>query len=235
MGAMRVLVVEDDRRLAQLLTRGLLAEGFAVDVAHDGHDGLWRASEGGYDVIVLDIMLPRLNGYRVCTTLRDRQVWTPILMLTAKDGEYDEAEGLDSGADDYLTKPFSYVVLVARLRALIRRGQPARPVLLRAGDLELDPVSRKCRRGQTPIKLTAKEYAVLHMLMRRAGEVVTKCEVIEHVWDFASDVDPNLVEVYISTLRRKIDAPFARHTITTVRGVGYRLAADDGADHGQLT
>ncbi len=228
---MRVLVVEDDRRLARLLTRGLLAEGFVVDVAHDGHEGLWRASEHGYDVIVLDIMLPGLDGFRVCTALRDRQVWTPILMLTAKDGEYDEAEGLDSGADDYLTKPFSYVVLVARLRALMRRGQPARPVLLRTGDLELDPVTRGCRRGQTPIRLTAKEYAVLHMLMRHAEEVVTKGEVIEHVWDFASDVDPNLVEVYISTLRRKIDTPFARHSITTVRGIGYRLVADNNGAH----
>ncbi|HEV2778392.1 MAG TPA: response regulator transcription factor [Actinophytocola sp.] len=225
---MRVLVVEDDRRLARLLTRGLLAEGFAVDVAHDGREGLWRAAEGAYDVIVLDILLPGLDGYRVCTALRDRQVWTPILMLTAKDGEYDEAEGLDSGADDYLTKPFSYVVLVARLRALIRRGRPARPVVLRAGDLELDPVTRRCRRGRTPIRLTAKEYAVLHVLMRRPEEVVTKGEVIEHVWDFASDVDPNLVEVYICALRRKVDTPFARHTITTVRGVGYRVTADGG-------
>jgi DNA-binding response OmpR family regulator len=230
---MRVLVVEDDRRLARLLTRGLLAEGFAVDVAHDGREGLWRATEGGYDVVVLDILLPGLDGYRVCTTLRDKQIWTPILMLTAKDGEYDEAEGLDSGADDYLTKPFSYVVLVARLRALIRRGQPARPVVLRVGDLELDPVSRRCRRGQTPIRLTAKEYAVLHVLMRRPEEVVTKAEVIENVWDFASDVDPNLVQVYISMVRRKIDKPFGRHSITTVRGVGYRLTAYDGAHHAE--
>jgi DNA-binding response OmpR family regulator len=233
---MRVLVVEDDRRLARLLTRGLLAEGFAVDVAHDGHKGLRRAFEGGYDVIVLDILLPKVNGYRVCTTLRDGQVWTPILMLTAKDGEYDEAEGLDSGADDYLTKPFSYVVLVARLRALIRRGQPARPVVLRVGDLELDPVSRTCHRGTTPVRLTAKEYAVLHVLMRRAEEVVTKGEMIEHVWDFASDIDPNLVEVYISALRRKIDTPFARHSITTVRGIGYRLTANsDGTGRAHAT
>jgi DNA-binding response OmpR family regulator len=223
---MRVLVVEDDRRLAQLLFRGLSADGFAVDVVHDGQDGLWHALERVHDVIVLDILLPGLNGYRVCRQLRDKQVWTPILMLTAKDGEYDEADGLDTGADDYLTKPFSYVVLTARLRALIRRGRPVRPVVLRTGDLELDPASRQCRRGEVQIKLTAKEYSILQLLMQRADEVISKSEVIEQVWDFARDVDPNLVEVYICALRRKIDTPFARRSITTVRGIGYRLIAD---------
>ncbi|GAA1331866.1 response regulator transcription factor [Saccharothrix algeriensis] len=220
---MRVLVVEDDRRLAGLLVRGLVAENFAVDVEHDGSDGLWRATEHAYDVIVLDVMLPGLNGYRVCGRLRAAGVWTPILMLTAKDGELDETEGLDTGADDYLTKPFSYPVLVARLRALVRRGGPARPVVLRAGDLELDPAARTCRRGHQAIALTAKEFAVLELLLRHQGRVVTKAEIISGAWDEAREPDPNLVEVYISTLRRKIDAPFHRHTITTVRGVGYRL------------
>ncbi|NKE57642.1 response regulator transcription factor [Lentzea sp. PSKA42] len=220
---MRVLVVEDDPRLADLLTRGLTAEGFAVDVERTGTDGLWRAREHPYDVIVLDIMLPGLNGYRVCQELRDAGVWTPILMLTAKDGEFDEAEGLDTGADDYLTKPFSYVVLVARLRALARRSRTAQPVVLRAGDLVLDPVSRECHRGTTRIDLKAKEFSVLNFLLRHTNEVVTKSEIIDGVWDAAQDPDPNLVEVYISALRRKIDTPFDRRSITTVRGVGYRL------------
>ncbi|MEU4443627.1 response regulator transcription factor [Actinosynnema sp. NPDC050801] len=223
---MRVLVVEDDRRLAELLSRGLTAEGFAVDVEHDGRDGLWRATEHAYDVIVLDVMLPSLNGYRVCERLRAAGVWTPILMLTAKDGELDEAEGLDTGADDYLTKPFSYLVLVARLRALVRRGGVARPTVLRAGDLELDPALRSCRRRDVPIALTAKEFAVLEYLVRHRDQVVTKAEIIQGVWDSAQDPDPNLVEVYISTLRRKVDAPFGRRSITTVRGVGYCVRGD---------
>ncbi|GAB2976482.1 response regulator transcription factor [Saccharothrix stipae] len=223
---MRVLVVEDDRRLAELLSRGLTAEGFAVDVEHDGRDGLWRATEHAYDVIVLDVMLPSLNGYRVCERLRAAGVWTPILMLTAKDGELDEAEGLDTGADDYLTKPFSYLVLVARLRALVRRGGVVRPTVLRAGDLELDPALRSCRRRDVPIPLTAKEFAVLEYLVRHRDQVVTKAEIIQGVWDSAQDPDPNLVEVYISTLRRKVDAPFGRRSITTVRGVGYCVRGD---------
>lgn len=226
---MRVLVVEDDRRLAELLARGLVAEGFRVDVAHDGETGLWRAREHRYDVIVLDIMLPGLNGYRVCARLRAAGVDTPIMMLTAKDGELDEAEGLDTGADDYLTKPFSYVVLVARLRALARRSVKSRPLVLCAGDLELDPVSRVCTRAGTPIGLTAKEYAVLEFLLRHTDQVVTKAEVIDDVWDTADDPAPNIVEVYISTLRRKIDAPFGRRTITTVRGIGYRLVTNEGS------
>jgi DNA-binding response OmpR family regulator len=226
---MRVLVVEDDRRLAELLRRGLTAEGFAVDLEHDGEVGRWRATEDPYDVIVLDIMLPTLNGYRVCARLRSAGVSTPILMLTAKDGELDEAEGLDTGADDYLTKPFSYLVLVARLRALARRSGVARPPVLRVGDLELDPADRTCRRRGTPIELTAKPFAILEFLMRHHDRVVTKTEIIRNVWDDAHDPDPNLVEVHISTLRRKIDAPFDRHTITTVRGVGYRLVSNDQA------
>ncbi|CCH29421.1 response regulator transcription factor [Actinosynnema sp. NPDC047251] len=225
---MRVLVVEDDRRMAGLLVRGFVAENFAVDVEYNGSDGLWRATEHAYDVIVLDVMLPGLNGYRVCARLRAAGVWTPILMLTAKDGELDETEGLDTGADDYLTKPFSYPVLVARLRALVRRGGTARPAVLRAGDLELDPAARTCRRGHEAIALTAKEFAVLEHLLRRRDQVVTKSEIIAGVWDEAREPDPNLVEVYISTLRRKIDAPFHRHTITTVRGVGYRIDNHQG-------
>jgi DNA-binding response OmpR family regulator len=223
---MRVLVVEDDRRLAELLARGLTAEGFAVDVEHDGREGLRRATGHAYDVMVLDVMLPSLNGYRVCAQLRAAAVWTPILMLTAKDGELDEAEGLDTGADDYLTKPFSYLVLVARLRALVRRGGVTRPVVLRAGDLELDPAMRLCRRRDVPIPLTAKEFAVLEFLLRHQEQVVTKTEIIRGVWDSAQEPDPNLVEVYISTLRRKVDTPFRRRSITTVRGVGYRLSGD---------
>ncbi|MFI9005991.1 response regulator transcription factor [Actinosynnema sp. NPDC053489] len=225
---MRVLVVDDDRRLVGLLTRGLTADGFVVDVEYDGNDGLWRATEHRYDVIVLDVMLPGMNGYRVCARLRAAEVWTPILMLTAKDGELDEAEGLDTGADDYLTKPFSYLVLVARLRALARRAAPARPTVLRAGDLELDPATRACRRSGAPVALTAREFAVLEFLLRRRDQVVSKAEIIAGVWDEARDVDHNLVEVYVSSLRRKIDAPFDRRTITTVRGIGYRLVDEDG-------
>ncbi|MFI1972036.1 response regulator transcription factor [Streptomyces cinnamoneus] len=224
---MNILVVDDDRRLAELLRRGLAAEGFAVELAHDGVEGLHLAREGHHDAIVLDVMLPGLNGYRVCARLREAGVWTPVLMLTAKDGEYDEAEGLDTGADDYVTKPFSYVTLVARLRALMRRGRPARPVTLQIGDLQVDPAHRRCRRGRVDIGLTAREFAVLEYLARRGGEVVTKQEVLEHVWDAAFEGDVNIVEVYVSALRRKIDAPFGRRTIHTVRGVGYRLTAED--------
>ncbi|PSJ27899.1 DNA-binding response regulator [Streptosporangium nondiastaticum] len=223
---MRILVVEDDRRLAELLRRGLVAEGFAVEVAHDGRTGLHLATEDAYDVIVLDVMLPGLNGYHVCARLREAGVWTPVLMLTAKDGEYDEAEGLDTGADDYVTKPFSYVALVARLRALVRRGRPARPALIRVGDLQIDPATRCCRRGTADLQLTAREFAVLEYLARRDGEVVAKAEILAHVWDEAFQGDVNIVEVHVSSLRRKIDAPFGRRSIQTVRGVGYRLAAD---------
>jgi DNA-binding response OmpR family regulator len=223
---MRVLVVEDDERLAELVRRGLRAEGFAVDVAPDGADGLMMATEQAYDVIVLDIMLPRLNGYRVCASLRASGDRTPILMLTAKDGEYDEAEALDTGADDFLSKPFSFVVLVARLRALVRRVRPDRPAVLHFGDLEIDAAAARCRRGDREIVLTAKEFTVLEYLAERAGDAVTKTDIIDEVWGPAYDGALNLVEVYVSALRRKIDKPFGRASIETVRGVGYRFRPD---------
>ncbi|GAA5106070.1 response regulator transcription factor [Nocardia iowensis] len=225
---MRLLIVEDEKRLADTLAKGLAAEGFAVDVVHDGIDGLHCASTGDYDLIVLDIMLPGLNGYRVCGSLRAAGDDTPVLMLTAKDGEYDEAEGLDTGADDYLSKPFSYVVLLARIRALLRRRTRSGSPLLQVGDLTVDPNTHTCRRGGQEVTLTAKEFAVLEHLAVRAGEVVSKADILEHVWDFAYAGDPNIVEVYISALRRKIDAPFRRRSILTVRGAGYRLVADSG-------
>ncbi|MFI7029912.1 response regulator transcription factor [Microbispora rosea] len=224
---MRVLVVEDERRMAAALRRGLQAEGFAVDLAHDGNEGLHLARVGDYDVVVLDIMLPGLSGYNVCKQLRAEENWVPILMLSAKDGEYDMADGLDLGADDYLTKPFSYVVLVARLRALLRRGGGRRPSVLRAGDLSLDPAARAVARGEAPVELTPREFALLEYLMRRPGEVVSKPEILEHVWD-TYDTDPNVVEVYVGYLRRKIDTPFGRAALQTVRGAGYRLASDGG-------
>ncbi|WP_039825376.1 response regulator [Nocardia testacea] len=225
---MRLLIVEDEKRLALTLAKGLSAEGFAVDVVHDGAEGLHRATTTEYDLIILDIMLPGMNGYRVCATLRAAGHETPVLMLTAKDGEYDEAEGLDTGADDYLSKPFSYVVLVARIRALLRRRTRGGVRVLRVGDLVVDPATHGCRRGDRDIALTAKEFAVLEHLAVRAGQVVSKADILQHVWDFAYDGDPNIVEVYISTLRRKIDTPFGCRTILTVRGAGYRLAAERG-------
>ena len=193
---MRVLVVEDERRLAAAVRRGLAAEGFAVDLAHNGEDGLHAAREGGYDAVVLDLMLPKISGYRVCQQLRAEENWVPILILSAKDGEYDQADGLDLGADDYLTKPFSYVVLAARLRALLRRGAIPRPAQLRAGDLTLDPATRRVRRAETDIELTAREFALLEYLMRRSGRVVAKTELLEHVWDSYDSMDLNVVEVY---------------------------------------
>ncbi len=225
---MRVLVVEDERTLADGLRKGLEAEGFAADVTHDGNDGLHMASEHAYDAIVLDIMLPGMNGFRVCAALREAGVWTPILMLTAKDGEYDEAEALDTGADDYVTKPFSYVALVARLRALIRRGAAERPPVLEAGDLRFDPGARRVWRGESEIRLTAREASLLEFLLRRAGQVVSKTEILDHVWDDRFDGDLNIVEVYVRHLRNKLDRPFERASIETVRGAGYRLAADGG-------
>ena len=223
---MRVLVVDDEERFAAAVRLGLEAEGIAVDVAHSGTDGLWRARENSYDAIVLDIMMPGMSGYRVCQTLRDEGDWTPVLMLTAKDGEWDEVEALDTGADDYLTKPFSSAVLLARLRALVRRGARERPVVLEAGDLTVDPASRTVRRGGDTIDLTSREFAVLDFLLRRKGEVVSKSEVLANVWDDDFEGDPNIVEVYVRRLRRKIDEPFGRHSIDTVRGTGYRLSAD---------
>jgi len=224
----RVLVVEDEVRLAKALRKGLSAEGFVVDVAHDGPSGLDSARTGNYDAIVLDVMLPRLSGYEVVRTLRREGNWVPVLMLSAKDGEYDQADGLDVGADDYLTKPFSYVVLVARLRALLRRGAPERPAVLAAGDLLLDPAARLVSRGSVPISLTAREFSLLEYLMRHVGEVVGRLDLLEHVWESYGATEPNVVEVYIGYLRRKIDTPFDRKSITTVRGVGYRLAPDGG-------
>ncbi|GAB3490894.1 response regulator transcription factor [Flexivirga lutea] len=225
---MRVLIVEDEHRLAQAIAAGLTADGFTVDTAPDGAEGLWKATEQAYDVIVLDIMLPKVNGYDVVKRLRAEQLWTPVLMLTAKDGEYDEADALDLGADDYLTKPFSYVVLLAHLRALIRRGAPARPVILSAGDLVLDPATRRCARGEQEISLTPREFALLEFLLRRHDQVVSKSDMLANVWDEFYEGDPNIVEVYIGYLRKKIDAPFGRASIQTVRGVGYRLHSDGG-------
>ena len=224
---MRVLIVEDEPRMASLIRRGLTAEGLAVDVASTGADALWMSQTASYDAIVLDVLLPGMHGYKVCRTLRDEGVWTPILILTAKDGEYDEAEALDTGADDFLSKPFSFVVLLARLRALIRRGAPPRPTVLTVGSLELDPGARRCRRKETDVRLTAREFALLEYLVRKDGNVASKAEILDHVWgiDFAGD--PNVVEVYVGYLRKKIDAPFGVETIKTVRGAGYQLLPDE--------
>ncbi|MEU0966033.1 response regulator transcription factor [Streptomyces sp. NPDC005917] len=220
---MRMLIIEDERGLAEAIAYGLVADGFVADVALDGPEGLWRALYESYDVIVLDIMLPGLSGYEVLKRLRAARVWTPVLMLTAKDGEYDEADALDLGADDYLSKPFSYVVLVAHLRALMRRGAPARPAVLAADDLTLDPARRRCRRGDHDIDLTAREFTLLEYLLRHPDEVISKTDILTHVWDENFDGDTNIVEVYVGYLRRKIDAPFDCRTIETVRGAGYRL------------
>jgi DNA-binding response OmpR family regulator len=221
----RILVVEDNKRLASTVKRGLEHEGYAVDVALDGVDGKWFATEQHYDAIVLDIMLPGLNGYRLCAELRQAGNWTPILMLTAKQGENDETEALDTGADDFLTKPFSFEVLLARLRAILRRGRPERPVRMDIGDLRLDPAARKCWRGDREIALTPREFAVLEYLARHAGDVVPKRELLEHVWDFEFEGDPNIVEVVVARIRRKIGGPSDAHMIDTVRGAGYRLDA----------
>ena len=225
---MRILVVEDDKHVARAVKRGLEAEGFAVDVAFDGTDGRWLATENAYDAMVLDIMLPGTNGYDLCAELRRAGDWTPILMLTAKDGEQDEARALDTGADDFLAKPFSYVVLRARLRALLRRGGHERPSMLTAGDLVLDPAAHRVWRGDTVVELTPRQFALLEFMMRRAGEVLSKAEILEHVWDFAFEGDPNIVEVYVRQLRQRIDHPFDRASLQTVRLVGYRLDPDGG-------
>ena len=219
----RILVVEDEQRLAAAVQHGLEAEGFSVDAVHDGLDGLWRAREGRYEAVVLDILLPGMNGYEICRTLRSEDNWVPILMLTAKEGEYDEADAFDLGADDYLRKPFSLVVLVARLRTLMRRGQAQPSLALEVGDLRLDPRTRRCSRGDTDIELTPRELEVLHALMSRSPEVVPKQELLHTVWGFDFDGDPNIVEVYIGYLRRKIDRPFGTDSIRTVRGVGYQV------------
>ena len=222
---MRVLVVDDEVRLADGVRRGLEAEGFAVDVAHNGVDGLWRARETSYDAIVLDLMMPGMSGWKVCEALRAEENWTPVLMLTAKDGEWDQVDALDAGADDYVTKPFSYPVLVARIRALLRRASGRDPVPAEVGDLRIDPASCRAWRAGTELSLTAREFDVLEFLVRRAGQVLGKHEILAGVWDHDFDGDPNIVEVYVGRLRRKVDEPFDRRTIETVRGAGYRVVA----------
>ncbi|NUT53868.1 MAG: response regulator transcription factor [Saccharothrix sp.] len=221
---MRVLVVEDEVGLAETIRQGLADAGVNVEVVHSGTDGLWAATENTYDVVVLDIMLPGLDGYQVCAGLRERGVWTPVLMLTAKDGEWDQADALDLGADDYLTKPFSFVVLLARLRALVRRGAAARPAVLVVGDLALDPARRRVTRGGAEVRLTPREFALLELLMRRAGEVLSKTEILQQVWDAHYDGPANVVEVYEGYLRRKLASARGPAPIETVRGAGYRLA-----------
>ena len=220
---MRVLVVEDDPMIAQALLDGLRGEGYVVDHSARGDDALWAITEHGYDAVILDVMLPGMNGFAVCRTARERGITTPILMLTAKDGEYDQAEGLDTGADDYVTKPFSFVVLLARMRALLRRGPVERAAVLAVGDLTLDPNARRCERRGTAIELTPREFTLLHHLMHNAGRAVTKQELIERVWG-GDELDPNVVQVYVGYLRRKVDEPFGTQTIETIRGVGYRVA-----------
>ena len=224
---MRVLIVEDEVKLAAYVKRGLEREDYAVDIAGDGEQGLWLASNEPYDVIVLDIMLPKMNGYLLCSELRSQGVWTPILMLTAKTGEYDEAEALDTGADDFLSKPFSFVVLLARLRALIRRGTGERPAVVVVGDLRLDPAQRRFFVGEHEVTLTPTEFCMLELFMRRPGDVHPKAQILDSCWDWAFDGDPNIVEVYIRHLRKKIDIPFGRTQVQTVRGSGYRLVADE--------
>lgn len=227
-GEAKVLIIEDEAALADGVARGLRAEGFEVEVAYDGLSGLDRARGEDIDVIVLDIMLPGLNGYKVCRTLREEGIGTPILMLTAKSGEYDEAEALDTGADDFLSKPFSYVVLIARIRALLRRSADGKAQPIVIGDLVLDPLSRTCRRGDTDISLTTREYELLEALMRKPGQVIPKQELLERVWGDDFEGDPNVVEVYVGYLRRKIDRPFDRNDIETVRGLGYRIGQGAG-------
>ena len=219
---MRVLVVEDEVMMAQSLQEGLQNEGFAVDVSHDGEDGLWHAREHPYDAVILDLLLPKMSGYDVCQAMRDEGNWTPILMLTAKSGEFDVVQGLDTGADDYLTKPFSFVVLLARLRALMRRGPIERPSSLTHSGVLLDPAAQTVNLEGRAIDLTAKEFAVLHFLMRHAGELVTKTQIVENVWDIEFDSDLNIVEVYVRSLRKKLDPGL----IETVRGSGYRFRSD---------
>lgn len=225
---MRILVVEDDKHVARAVKRGLEVEGYAVDVALNGTDGHWLATESAYDAMVLDSMLPGMTGEQLCRSLREAGDWTPILMLTARTGATEEADALDAGADDFLSKPFSYIVLVARLRAVLRRGRAERPVVLVAGDLRMDPATHRVWRGETPIELTPRQFSLLEFLLRRAGEVLPKATIIEHVWDFAFDGSQNIVEVYVRQLRQRIDEPFGRTSVQTVRLVGYRLDPDGG-------
>mgnify|MGYP003589797884 CR=1 FL=1 len=223
---MRLLLVEDDRSLAEVTRRGLTGEGHVVDLARDGREGCIKAVHGEYDVVILDIMLPLMNGYDILKEMRAKDVWTPVLMLTAKDGEWDQADAFDLGADDYLTKPFSFVVLNARLRALARRGGAERPAQLTARGLVLDPATHLVRRADTNIDLTPREFNLLAYLMQQRGAVVTKAQILDGVWGPDHDGDPNVVEVYVGYLRKKLDAPFGENTIQTVRGVGYRLAME---------
>jgi two-component system, OmpR family, response regulator len=222
----RVLVVEDELRMASLVRRGLAGEGIAADVAPNGEDALWMAQAHGYDAIVLDVMLPGLDGFETCRRLRGAGVWAPVLMLTARDAVEDRVAGLDSGADDYLVKPFAFAELLARLRALSRRGDPERPAILEVGDLRLDPATRQVSRGSREIALSAKEFALLELFMRRAGEVLSRLHLLEHAWDFAYESRSNVIDVYVRRLRRKIDEPFGRDSLETVRGAGYRLRAE---------
>ncbi len=222
-------MIDDDRQLASTIQRGLEAKGFNVELAFDGVDGLWLASEGTYDLIILDIMLPGHNGFKVCAELRSRGVWTPVLMLTAKDGDLDEAEALDTGADDYLTKPFSFTVLVARIRALLRRSAGRDPAPIEVDDLRIEPTERRVWRGATEIELTTRQFDLLEFFMRRVGQVLTKEEILAGVWPFDFDGDPNIVEVYVHRLRERMDHPFGRRNLETVRGAGYRLAAEPPA------
>ena len=222
-----MLLVEDEVDLAESVRRGLTNEGFVVDVAHDGITGGWLARENPYDVVVLDLMLPGRNGYAVLEDLRAAENWVPVLVLTAKDGEYDQTDAFDLGADDYLTKPFSFLVLVARLRALIRRGAPEPPVVLTVGSLRLDPVRRTVTRRGQALELTAKEYVILQYLMQNAEKVLSKLEIMDNAWDAGFEGSENIVEVYVGYLRKKIDAPFGLSTLQTVRGMGYRLVPDE--------
>jgi two-component system OmpR family response regulator len=232
---MRVLVVEDDAKMAGLLRRALVEEGYAVDVAPTGSEAIWLGTENPYDAVVLDVMLPDTDGLEVCRRLRGAGRWAAVLMLTARDAVPDRVEGLDAGADDYLAKPFSFTELFARLRALVRRGPGERPAVLHSGDLELDPAAKRVTRVGSPVELTAKEFALLEFFMRHVGEALTRTRIIEHVWDFAHDGDSNVVDVYVRYLREKVDRPFGRDSIETVRGTGYRLReelADASADPG---
>src|SRR5438876_4224535 len=222
----RVLIVEDELRMASLIRRGLLREGLAADVAGSGEEALVFAGAHEYDDVHLDDLIPGMNGFETCGRQRSEGVWTPVLMLTARDAVEDRVAGLDSGADDYLVKPFAFAELLARLRALVRRGEPERPSVLQVGDLTLDPASREVRRGEKRVQLSAKEFALLETFMRRPGEVLSRLHLLEHAWDFAYENRSNVVDVYIRHLRRKIDEPFGRRSLETVRGAGYRLRAD---------
>ena len=225
---MRVLIVEDELRMASLIRRGLAQEGLSVDVAMSGEEALWMAPATEYDAIVLDVMLPGISGFETCRRLRTNGVWAPVLMLTARDSVEDRVAGLDMGADDYVVKPFAFAELLARLRALVRRGDPERPSVLEVGELRLDPATRRVWRDDTEIKLSSKEFAVLETFMRRPDEVLSRLHLLEHAWDFAYDNKSNIVDVYIRHLRRKIDRPFGRASLETVRGAGYRLRTDNG-------